>query len=119
MIPQTENPAAPQRHSRLGIASVVIGASLPLLLIFLIVAGGILEANKIALGNYLLIGFAVIGMAGPLIHLIGFGLGLGGLISKKTKKVFPVTGAILNALLGISGILIIYLVISNLKFGFH
>ncbi|MEZ5429506.1 MAG: hypothetical protein R2747_24895 [Pyrinomonadaceae bacterium] len=119
MMEQIGNPVGPKRHSRLGIASVIIGATLPFLLIALAVLGVALGTGKKSIGSYFGLGFVFLGLAGPLIHLIGLGLGVGGLISKKTKKFFPVTGAILNALLGISGVLIIYFIIMNLTWGFH
>lgn len=118
-VPQ-ENMQVNVRHSRLGIVSVIIGAALPVLLAAFFISIAILQAQKIkSIGNIVAVGGVLFSVAAPLLHLVGAGLGIWGSFTKNTKKVFPVVGTILNILLGISGVLLWILVISNLKFGFH
>lgn len=107
------------RHSRLGIVSTIIGAALPVLLVIFVAIALIFGTSINSTGNY--IGFAglIFSVFAPLLHFIGAGLGIGGLFTKNTKKVFPVVGTILNIMLGISGVLLWVLVISSLSFGFR
>jgi len=108
-----------KRKSRLGIASVLIGVLVPTLLILFIVVGIIPGMRKSSIGNYIGLGFVFLGIFAPVLHLIGSVLGIVGLFSKKTGNLVPAVGAILNFLLGISGILIIWLILQNMSWGFR
>ena len=80
---------------------------------------GVLIGTRTEVGNYL--GLAALGVAisAPLFHLLGSVIGLAGLISRTTNNLMPVTGMILNLLLGTSGILLIWLIVKNLSWGFR
>lgn len=114
-----DNSINEKRHSRLGLASVIVGAALPVLLVLFIVFTIALGTRKNSMGSYIGIAGLIFSVIAPLLHLVGAGLGIGGLFTKNTKKFYPVVGTILNIMLGISGVLLWILVISNLKFGFH
>jgi hypothetical protein len=108
-----------KRHSRLGIASVVIAIVVPVLIICLIIIGAILDRPASSLGKYIVeSGFAV-GFFAPLLHLTGLVLGVAGWVSKRTKNLFAIIGTALNSILLFIGFLLIVLIISNLSFGFH
>ncbi len=89
------------KHSRMGIASLVL-AILVGVLVFLIIAGaGVLEASTPGGMDedtplVVLIGFAVIGCL--LANLVGLGLGIAGLIQRRRKKLYAIPGAILTVL---------------------
>jgi hypothetical protein len=119
MTDQSNNLPQEKSHSRLGIASVVIALMLPALLILFLVMGLLLGSKKGSVGNLFGLGFIIISLVAPWLHLVGFVLGLIGWISKKTKKLFPAVGTILNAILGLSGLLIIYLFLANMSWGFR
>lgn len=116
MINQPNYQIIEKRHSRLGIASVVVGILLPVLLVLFIVAGVFLGTRKGTLGNDIMVVLMLIALSFPLLHLIALVFGIIGIFSKKTKKVFPVTGTIINALLLLVGILVIVFFAANLKF---
>ena len=107
------------KHSWLGITSVIIAVGLPALLILFLVIAALLGSKKGSVGSVIGLGFVVVGLSAPLLHFIGFVFGAIGWYSKKTRNLFPVVGTILNAILGISGIILIYLFISNLTWGFR
>lgn len=107
------------RHSWLGIVSVVIAVGLPALLILFLIIAALLGSKKGSVGSIIGVGFVVVGLSAPLLHFVGFVLGAIGWYSRKTRKLFPVVGTILNAILGISGIILIYLFISNFTWGFR
>jgi hypothetical protein len=119
VIEQTDNSIFEKRHSRLGIASVIIAIFLPILFICPIIIAAIVDTTE---GTYskifMSIGIAV-GVSAPLLHLIGIIFGIIGWRSKKTKNLFPVMGTCLNAILLIIGFAIIVFILSNLKFGFN
>lgn len=89
------------KHSRMGIASLVL-AILVGVLVFLIIGGaGVLEASTPGGMDedsplVVLIGFAVIGCL--LANLVGLGLGIAGMIQRRRKKLFAILGAIFNGL---------------------
>ncbi len=116
---RSENLIADRHNSRLGIASVAIGVLVPTVLISLVVASIALGTRRGSIGNYFGIGFVFFGLFAPLLHLLGSILGFVGLLSKKTKNLFPAIGTILNTLLGIIGILIIWLILQNMSWGFR
>lgn len=119
MSVRAENILNTQRHSRLGIVSTVIGAALPVLLIIFVTLLIVLGSRKDTIGNYVAGAGLIFSLIAPLLHLLGAGLGIGGLFTKNTKKLFPVVGTVLNIMLGISGVLLWVLVISNLSYGFR
>ncbi len=109
-----------QKHtSRLGVASLVIGVVTPFLLVLFLFLSILLGSKKGTVGSAFAMVFLIIGLLAPFLHLTGFILGLCGWISKKTQNLFPIAGTILNAFLGVCGILIIYLLITNLTYGFR
>lgn len=114
-----DNDLNPPRHSRLGIASTVIGVVLPVLLVIFIGLLIVLGSRKNTFGNYVAGAGLIFSVIAPLLHLIGAAFGVGGLFTKNTKKLFPVVGTVLNIMLGISGVLLWVLVISNLSYGFR
>lgn len=99
MIEQTNIQTAQKRHSRLGIVSVVIGFLLPILLVFFILTGAMLDAKKGTVGNDILVAYILISLTFPFLHLVAFILGLIGVFSKKTKKLLPISGMIINGFL--------------------
>ena len=113
LIPPREKPEPPApRHSGLGIASFAIGilAGLALFIALGVVAvlynqspGGLDEKSPTAI----LAGLLIIGLC--LVHLLGVGLGIGGLAQKDRRKVFSVLGLAINgvALLGTIALIII------------
>jgi hypothetical protein len=104
-----------KRHSRLGLAAVIIGLMLPVLLVLFIVATGLLEAERVKTRNDIEGSLLLVSLSFPLVHLTALIFALVGLFSRKTKKLFPVTGAVLNGVLmaiGIGLIVFIFSVIS-------
>lgn len=108
------NPIAQKPHSKLGIASIIIG--------FVIIALGVLWY----LASYLffdqmfgppmyrvtrVLDFTavsiVIAVFFAVLHLVGMGFGIAGWISKKTRNLFPIIGTIFNLLLIIGDILLV------------
>lgn len=122
---QIDQPNSANRHSRLGIASTIIGGGLPLLVIFLaILFITILEFNtknynsKIhfgrKLGETLSYIFFTVSLLSPLVHLMGLILGLIGVFSKQNKKLFAIIGIILNSFFVLFSILAVGLMIYGL-----
>jgi uncharacterized membrane protein len=106
-------------HSRLGIASLILGIVIPVLLVILLVLSLLVGNLDRSVGKYFGMTFAGFGLIAPFLHLVGAILGLSGLFSKKTKNSYPIAGMTINIMLGISGVLFIILIIKNLSFGFH
>ncbi len=104
-----------KHHSRLGIASVIIGIILPILLVSFIVASGFLEADKNRLRNDIEGYMIRVSLSFPVLHLMALIFALIGIFSKKTKKVFPIIGIILNTILLIAGVVLIVFIISILS----
>lgn len=104
MIEQTNFQTVQKRHSRLGIVSTVIGLLLPVLLVFFIIVAISLDIKKNTLGNDIVVAGLLITLTFPVVHLIALILGIIGLCFKNTKKLFPVIGTILNAILMLAGI---------------
>ena len=112
-IPSREKPEPPApSHSGPGIASFAIGilAGLALFIALGVVAvlynqspGGLDEKSPTAI----LAGLLIIGLC--LVHLLGVGLGIGGLVQKDRRKVFSVLGLAINgvALAGTIALIII------------
>ncbi len=91
-----------KKHSRLGIAALIIGILVGMLLCILIVFAGVIEVSQPgsltgdSVGAVLL-GLLVIG--GLLLNLIGIGLGIGGLFQQQRKKLFPILGISINSVI--------------------
>ncbi|MBS1793089.1 MAG: hypothetical protein JSS81_04500 [Acidobacteria bacterium] len=113
---QNDKWPGPRNHSRLGIASTVIGILLPVLLILFVVAGVFLGTRKGTVGNSIMVVLLIVSLTFPFLHLLGLIFGLIGLFSKTTKKAFPVIGTLLNALLLTAAVLIVVFTFENLKF---
>lgn len=107
MIDQNNNSLETTIHSRLGIASVIIGFAVPLLLMLFFAVAMLLGTKEGSIGGYILIGVVIFAISAPLLHLIGGVFGVISWISKKTKNLFPMIGTLLNAFLGITGILLL------------
>ena len=116
---QNENIADARRHSKLGIASTIIGAAIPVLLVIFFASLFMMNTRKNSFGSYVAGVGLIFAFIAPGLHLVGALLGIGGFFTKPTKKLFPVVGTILNILLGISGVLLWVLVLSNFKYGFN
>ncbi len=115
MIEQANIQTAQKRHSRLGIVSVVIGFLLPVLLAFFILTGAMLDAKKGTLGNDILVAYLLISLTFPFLHLAAFILGLIGIFSKKTKKLLPISGMIINGFLLLMVVIFATLISSSLS----
>ncbi|MEZ5346301.1 MAG: hypothetical protein R2681_12190 [Pyrinomonadaceae bacterium] len=108
-----------KRNSKLGIASVVISIAVPALWITVIAAAMIIGTYSRTFGTSFGIGGAIFAILAPAMHFVGAIIGIAGFFSKETKNFYPAVGTVLNLLLGISGVLLITLIASNLKFGLH
>ncbi|MCO6510453.1 MAG: hypothetical protein J5I65_06635 [Aridibacter famidurans] len=106
------------RHSRLGIASAIIAGAVPLSLVLLYALGIALGTRKGSPGNVVIIVAVVFSLLGPFAHLVGAGLGIGGLFTNR-RKLFPVTGTVLNLILGLGGALILVWVARSITYGFR
>ena len=89
---QTNNSDIKKHHSRLGIASLVIGVLVPVLIGLLFAIAMLLGTKKGSIGGYILFGDFVFAISAPLLHLIGVILGGIGWFSKKTKNLFCLAG---------------------------
>ena len=116
MNPKTVTSESRLNHSRLGIASVVIGVGIPIILVCLFALGILLGKSELA--KYVGLAAVIFAVLSPLQHLIGSILGISGFFTN-TKKLFPLIGTILNMLLGISGVLLIWLFLENMTWGFR
>lgn len=119
MTEPNENILLKKGHSRLGIASVIMSVAIPVILILFLIVSLALGTRRDSVGNYFAMAFAGFGLVAPVLHLVGMVLGLSGLISKRTKNLFPVIGIILNIFLGVLGVVIIFLIITNITWGFR
>ena len=108
MIEQNNFQTAQMRHSRLGVASFLIGITLPLLMAFFIITAFFLDTKKNSVGNDILSTYFVISLTFPILHSIGLLLGISGLFVKTKKKLFAIIGTILNAVLLLVGIGLVY-----------
>lgn len=106
------------RHSRLGVASVIVAGAVPLCLVLLFAVSIALGTRKGSPGNVIAIVAIIFSVLGPVFHLAGAGLGIGGLFTNR-RKLFPVTGTILNLLLGIGGALILVWIAGSITYGFR
>lgn len=118
MTEETEAKLEKYRHSRLGIASVIMAIVIPVIWISFLVAG-MLISSRYSIGKFIGIAAMIFALLAPLSHFVGSILGLVGCFTKDTRRGFSIAGAILNALLGVSGIVIIWLFLSNMSWGFR
>ncbi len=119
MTDKQKDAGVDKRHSRLGIASVVMCIAIPVLWISVIVSALVIGTQSRSIGNSFGIGGLIFAILAPVMHFVGAIIGIAGFFSKETKNFYPTVGTVLNLLLGLSGILIIVLIATNLKFGFH
>lgn len=91
-------------HSRIGIASCVVGGGMFLLLlagiVYQLMEGRMKEAGFES-GGLSVFAFAVVFFLPLPVHVIGLVLGVVSLFFPKRKKLFPVLGVILNFLFGV------------------
>jgi len=90
------------KHSRMGIASLVLAILVGVLVFLLIGGAGVMEASTPGGINEdsTLVGLIGLGIIGCLLaNLVGLGLGLAGLIQRRRKKLFAILGAIFNGLI--------------------
>lgn len=119
MIEASEHSILEKRHSRLGIASVIIAIVLPALFICPIIIAAIVDSPSSSASKiFFTVGF-VVGIFAPALHLTGIIFGVIGWVSKRTRNLFPIIGTVLNSILLLIGLLMIVFILSNLKFGFH
>ncbi len=108
-------PPLDRRQSKLGVASFVMGVSIPLVLILLIVLTMVLGTDtKDAVGWYAVWALLIFGLLAPLGHLTGVILGVVAVIPSRNRKVFPVLGITLNAILGSTGVIILVVILKGL-----
>lgn len=105
------------RHSRMGLASLVIAvlAIIAIVLFFVIsvsVASSAvgndpqsfdptsIDQNSPLASTFALLGLGLIGSV--LLTVVGFGLGVAGLIQRRRKRLFAILGTILNGLVVLS-----------------
>jgi hypothetical protein len=114
MNESAKNLIAPKTHSKLGIASIIIG--------IVIIGFGVLwylmsylffdqmfgppryRVTRVMNFTAVSIGIAIFF---AILHLVGIGFGIAGWISKKTHNLFPIIGTVFNLLLIIGDILLI------------
>ena len=94
-------PPPPPPHSRLGIASFVISAIFAIAIFVAFAYAGYLEATTPGgmdeeSPEAIVVGLFVIFCSFGLI--VGLGLGIAGLFTRQRRKVFPILGTILSAL---------------------
>jgi hypothetical protein len=114
MIEQTNIQTAPKRHSRLGIASIIIGLSLPVLLVVFIIIAAMTDAKKGTTGNDIIGVLFLIMLSFPFLHMLALIFGLIGTFSKKTKKLLPISGAVINGFLLLLVVVFIVFIIPQL-----
>lgn len=89
-----------QKHSGIGIASFITSIVSGILTFLLIVIAGAIEVSTPGgmdedSMSALIIGLLVIAFMGT--NLIALGLGIGGLVQEKKKKIFAILGTIFSA----------------------
>lgn len=97
----------PLKHSSLGIASFIIGIITGIMEFVCIIASAMLVTTNPESAAMVVVGLLL--LAGIIFALVGIGLGIGGLVQKKRKKVFSIIGLILNAFtfIAVVGLMII------------
>ncbi|REJ75936.1 MAG: hypothetical protein DWQ47_09905 [Acidobacteria bacterium] len=107
-----------EKHSRLGVASVIIAAAVPALLLLLYTVSILLGTKKGSPGNLTLIVAVIFSLLGPLLHVVGAGLGIGGLFTKRIRF-YPVVGTVFNLMLATGGALILFWIAKSITYGFR
>jgi hypothetical protein len=100
-------PPVTQKHSRIGIASFVIGivAVLILCLAFLLAFGygfSMVSQNptfQVDQSSPTVLALGVLMCISPILSLVGLGLGIGAVVQKNYKKLFGIIGLVLNLLI--------------------
>ena len=100
-------PSVTQKHSRIGIASFVIGivAVLILCLAFLLAFGyGFSMASQnpsfqVDQSSPTVLALGVLICISPILSLVGLGLGIGAAMQKNDRKLFGIIGLVLNLLI--------------------
>jgi hypothetical protein len=104
--PASLSPIGIQKHSRLGIASFIVGIvalfvlCLGMVLAF-VYAGSIATqdlTSQITLSSPLVLGLGALLCASPVLSLVGFVLGLLAVVQKNDKRTFGILGCIINIL---------------------
>jgi hypothetical protein len=108
----------PRKHSKLGLSSLIIALAVPVLLVLLIVLAMLMPTPLSTPRDIIGISTLVFALLAPLFHLVGAVLGVAGWLTRK-RKLFPVVGTVLNLMLGVSGVLLWTLFISNMTCGFN
>jgi len=98
-----------KRHSRLAILAIVLAVISSILFALFILSQTMLMGGDRVFLYKLIVFFTVIF---ALIQLIGLGLGVAGLFSKQTKKLFPIISTILNGILLLLGTVLLSLLIN-------
>ena len=108
---QIDEPNLAKRHSKLGIASIIIGVGLPLFVVVLAISffvSGDPYKPKTDFTNVLNKFFStvllIVGLLAPPLHLTGLIFGLIGVFSKQNKKLFSIIGIILNLIFLVFGV---------------
>lgn len=110
------------RHSRMGIASLVIAVlSIIAIVLFFVISVSVasseigndpqsFDPNSIDQDSPLATTFALLGLGlvgSMLLTVLGFGLGVAGLIQRRRKRLFAILGTVLNGLV-ILGVLALF-----------
>lgn len=101
-----------ERHSGIGIASFVVSISSGAFIFLVAAFVGVMSALELewikagSAGEFILV-FLLVLFAGP--SLIACALGVGGVVQKNRKKIFPVLGIVISAVSIISAALIVIL----------
>ncbi|GGE39674.1 hypothetical protein GCM10007421_12030 [Halopseudomonas oceani] len=100
------------KHSGIGIASFVLSIVSAILIFLLIIFAGVLETttpggmdeeSAVAIVVGLLL-FLFMGMS-----LVGFGLGIGGLVQKGRNKIFAILGTVFSGLTIVGAVMLLLL----------
>jgi cytochrome c biogenesis protein CcdA len=97
------------KHSRLGIASFLIGLVIGLGNLSLIAAAAVMGQHRQAKNSPALIALGLLFVAGMGLSLVGIGLGVAGVIQRDRRKVLAVVGLCFNgaALLAVEALMFI------------
>ena len=112
------------QHSRIGIASFLIGIGTPLLILCLFIFSISLDSflNGYQRRDFnLVLGLLVI-FTPPFGHLTGLVLGIAGVRQPDSKKLFPILGITFNGLfllLGLALVIIVILIVFAAAGGVH
>lgn len=96
----TGGSAVEKKHSGLGIASLIIGTTVGVLMFLLFVVAGVLEASTPGgldedSAEALVVGVLLIGFL--FLEVLAIGLGIAGLLQAERHKLFAVLGVVFSA----------------------